>query len=137
MKTYKSKIGLELVILLTIVFAWSIYDCISHKKWIAVIVLSIITVFISYLFLKIQYTIEQENLKISCGFLGSQTIDIKTIRKISETYNPISSPAASIDRLEIIYNKFDSVLVSPKDKKGFIENLKEVNPNIEVNYRKR
>ena len=44
-------------------------------------------------------------------------IDIKSIRKIIETYNPLSSPAASIDRLEIFYNKFDSILISPKDKK--------------------
>lgn len=133
MKIYKSKIGLELVIPLTILSSWGIYESIIDKKWMATIVILIVIMFISYLFFNIRYKIENENLSISRGF----NIDIKTIRKISETYNPISSPAASIDRLEIMYNKYDTVLVSPKDKKGFINSLLEINPNIEVKYRKK
>ncbi|MNG32447.1 hypothetical protein D3C84_1184630 [compost metagenome] len=74
-------------------------------------------------------------MNIKCGFFKSQNIGIKTILKISETYNPLSSPAGSIDRLEIVYNKFDSILISPKDKKAFIEDLKIINPTIEVNFR--
>ncbi|WP_157802004.1 PH domain-containing protein [Flavobacterium sp. 1] len=85
------------------------------------------------MFFNIKYIIENESLKIGRG----SNIDIKTIRKISETYNPLSSPAASIDQLEIMYNKYDTVLVSAKDKKGFINSLTEINPNIEVVYRKK
>ena len=36
-----------------------------------------------------------------------------------------------------MYNKYDTVLVSAKDKKGFINSLTEINPNIEVVYRKK
>jgi len=56
----------------------------------------------------------------------------KDIRKIEETNNPLSAPALSIDRLEIHFNKFDSLLISPKNKKDFIADLQQINP--EINY---
>jgi len=38
----------------------------------------------------------------------------------------------SLDRLEIFYNRFDSVVISPEDKAGFIAELTKLNPEIEV-----
>ena len=87
--------------------------------------------------MSINYKIEKENLNVKCTFLVNENIEINTIRKITETYNPLSSPAASIDRIEIFYNKFDSVLISPKKKQEFIEDVLKINPNIEVIYRKK
>lgn len=55
-----------------------------------------------------------------------------SIKNISETRNPISSPALSLDRLEIVYNRFDSVLISPADKIDFIAELLHRKPDIEV-----
>lgn len=136
MKVYKSKIGIELVIPISVLFSWIIYTSVIEKKWMGLFIIILTSVFICYTFLSIKYKIEKENLNIKCGFFGSKNIDIKTILKISETHNLLSSPAGSIDRLEIVYNKFDSILVSPKDKKAFIEDLKIINPTIEVNYRK-
>lgn len=136
MKTFKSKIGLELVIPLAVIFGWMLFDSVISQKVNIIIIAIMSIIFIVYIFITTIYTIEKENLKIKCGFFIDLSIDIKTIRKVSETYNPISSPAVSIDRLEITYNNSETVLVSPKDKKGFINSLIEKNPNIEVKYRK-
>lgn len=136
MKVYKSKLGLELIIPMSILFGSGLYMSFMDKKWTALFIILLTISFICHVFLSIKYTIEKENLNIKCGFFINQNIDIKTIYKISETYNPLSSPAGSIDRLEIKFNKFDSVLISPKDKKAFINTLILVNPNIEVQYRK-
>lgn len=136
MKVYKSKIGIELVIPISVLFSWIIYTSVIEKKWMGLFIIILTSVFICYIFLTIKYTIEKENLNIKCGFLINRNIDIKTIRKVSETYNPLSSPAGSIDRLEIVYNTFDSILISPKDKKAFIEDLMRINPSIEINSRK-
>lgn len=136
MKVYKSKLGIELIIPISILFGWTIYKFTIEKNWIGLFIILLTTSFICYIFLSIKYNIAKENLNIKCGFLINQNIDINTIRKISETYNPLSSPAASLDRLEIVYNNFDSVLISPKDKKAFINDLITINPTIEVNYRK-
>lgn len=136
MKVYKSKLGLELIIPIALVFGIILYMTIRDEKWIALGIILATISFICHVFLSIKYLIEKENLTIKCGFFINQNIDISTIQKISETYNPLSSPAGSIDRLEIKFNKFDSVLISPKDKKAFINDLIVVNPTIEVQFRK-
>ncbi len=136
MKNYKSKLGLELIIPLTLIFGYILFELVSNKVWIGIFIMVLTIIFILYTFLSINYKIENDNLNVKCTVLMNINIDVKSIRKIVETYNPLSSPAASIDRLEIFYNKFDSILISPKLKKEFIQNLVEINPNIEIIYRK-
>lgn len=92
--------------------------------------------FIGHMLLTTYYQVEGNTLTIKCGFLINQEVKIDTIRKIKETSNPLSAPAASLDRLEIAFNKFDNVLISPKDKAGFINELTKLNPGIEVQLKK-
>ncbi len=132
MKTYKPKLGLEIIIPISLIFGWTIYHLICEKAWTGVILNSMALLIISYIFLTTKYIIDKENLYIKSSFFYNLNIEIKTIRKVSKTYNILSSPATSIERLEIFYNKFDSILISPKEKKEFINNLLEINPNIEV-----
>ncbi len=91
-----------------------------------------VILFITYLFLTTSYVIDGKILKIESGFLIDRSIRIDFIKRISKSNNPISAPAASLDRLEIVFNEVDSILVSPKDKRGFITHLKTLNPEIEV-----
>jgi hypothetical protein len=136
MKTYKSKIGFELIIPLSIIFGWMLYDGIINEKLNMILIALAVIVFVSHMFYTTEYIISNETLRIKCGFLINTAVNIKDIRKISETYNIMSSPAASLDRLEIIYNN-ESILISPKDKKDFVGTLKAINPNIETEYRKK
>ena len=132
-KIFKSKIGLEFVIPIIILFGVLLFFFFRDSLMlvgIAVILPS--CVFLIYLFLSTFYIVENEKLTIKCGFLYNKLIDIARIRSISKTNNPESSPATSIDRLEIVYNKNDRVIISPKDKKGFIESIRMINPGIEV-----
>ncbi len=136
MIVYKSKIGLELVIPLSLIFGWTLIMLIIKKEWIGVVSILVIIIIMTYTFFAMNYIVEPENLTIKCTLLCNEKIPIQSIRKISETNNILSSPAYSIDRLEIFYNKFDSIMISPKYKKEFIENLLELNPNIEIVYKK-
>lgn len=77
------------------------------------------------------YQIEDRVLRIKSGFLFNKTITIESIRKITSTKSALSSPATSPARLEIMYNKNDSIIISPKDKAGFINELKKIKPDIE------
>jgi len=81
------------------------------------------------------YIISDNQLFINCGFFFKKTVSIDTIKKISETNNFISSPVASVDRLEISFNKYDSVIISPKEKSEFIEGLLSIKPGIEVHLK--
>jgi hypothetical protein len=133
---YKSKLGLELIIPLILIVGYVLFELISNRIWMGTLVMVLTILLILYTILSIKYKIENDNLNITCTVFMNVNIDIKSIRKVSETYNPLSSPATSIDRLEIFYNKFDSILISPKKKKEFIEDILKINPNIEVIYRK-
>jgi membrane protein YdbS with pleckstrin-like domain len=137
-KVYNSKIGLELVIPLVLILGTVLFLTLNEEpSWIGILILLPTILFVVHMFLTTNYTIESDELTIKCGFLYNKTIDIKTIKKITETNNPLSSPATSLDRLEINYGKFDTVLISPKKKKEFIENITTLNPNIEVKLKNR
>ena len=103
--------------------------------WLGALFLGLLLLFIIHMFSTTYYTIEGDSLKIKCGFLYTQTLPIATIRKIESTRNPLSAPALSLDRLEIRYGTWDSVLVSPRDQRAFAQHLKEVNPTIELNVK--
>lgn len=100
--------------------------------WPGVIIVLLVILFVVHLFATTNYSVEGNILTVKSGFLYNRSIDILTIRKVSETTNPLSAPAISLDRLEIKYGKFDSVLISPKLKKEFISELASLNPNIEI-----
>jgi len=93
-----------------------------------------LTAFCIHLFLKTHYVIDADNLIVHAGILYKKKIPVATVRKIVETRNPISAPAPSLDRIEIFYNRFDSVVISPEDKTGLIAELTTLNPDIEVVY---
>lgn len=96
------------------------------------VIVGLVGVFIGYIFSSTQYVIHDQILNIKSGFVVDISIQIETIKSISKSRNSISSPANSLDRIEIRYNQYDTVLISPQNKKAFIRNLKEVNPNIDI-----
>lgn len=134
-KKYKSKISIGLIILIFIVYLISIsYLWFDFKIGGFITIISSI-IFIVYLFSTTYYIINQTTqlLLIKSGFLVHLTIDIHQIKEIKTSKNWISSPALSLDRIEILFNTYDSILISPKEKKQFIKELKQINPEIKVN----
>jgi hypothetical protein len=127
MKIYKSKIDWWLVLVILGVFGYPIIDGILSKEYLVSVIFSVVLVTFYFLSKTIQYKIEGENLVI-----WKTKISIQSIRKIYKTRNPLSSPAMSLDRIAIVYNKFDEVLISPKEREEFITELLKINPNIIV-----
>ena len=132
---YKSKIGLELSIPLFVVFGGSTILMIFGGAWLGLLIIFPPLAFILHMVFTTYYTIDGDILKVNCGFT-KQIVNIKTIRKISDDMNWISAPALSLDRLELFFNTYDGVVVSPKDKIGFIKELLVVKPDIELHLRK-
>ncbi len=104
----------------------------AATEWGVALLMLIVTAFCIDLFLATYYAINGDQLIVRSGVLYKKRIAIASIRKIKKTRNLISAPAPSLDRLEIFYNKFDSIIISPKDKQGFIADLTKLNPAIEV-----
>jgi len=74
---------------------------------------------------KIKYVIDGDTLKIYSFFWIHNDIDIKSIRKMEPSRCVLSSPAASLKRLAIHYNKYDVVYVSPRNQEDFINEIKK------------
>ena len=137
MKTiYTSKIGLELAIPISLAFVIPIiYGLTQKQTMVAVIFLTVAYAFIAHLFITTKYTVHNHTLIVSCSFLYKKVIDIHAIQKVIETNNPLSSAATSLDRLEIKFNKKQSILISPKLKKEFVAHIVAINPTIEVKWK--
>ncbi len=132
MTTYKSKIGKEFILFLSPLLAGVSIFMVFMKNGPGIIIMAAVIIFIVYLFLNTYYQISENQLIVRAGFLINLKIDINSIRKIAYTQSFISAPATSIDRLEISYNKYDSVLISPLEKDEIIQHLTKLNPNIQI-----
>jgi membrane protein YdbS with pleckstrin-like domain len=66
-----------------------------------------------------RYALEPGQLRVQSGPFKWR-IPIADITAITPTSNPLSSPALSLDRLRIDYGKGRSVMISPRDKQGFL-----------------
>lgn len=132
MSIYRSKPGLQFILPVAIILAGFGFIVIYNKIWFGLALILILTALIIHMVLTTCYQIEDRLLRIKSGFLLNKTIAIGSIRKIAGTKSPLSSAATSPDRLEIMYNKNDSIIISPKDRAGFINELKTINPGIEV-----
>lgn len=108
----------------------------KDQLWVGIAIIALLNFYIIHLFLTTHYIVGDNKLLIKSGIFYRKEIPIECIRKVSETNDLTSAPAPSFDRLEILYNKFDTVMVSPKEKQAFMELLKEIKPEIEIRYKK-
>ena len=80
----------------------------------------LIVVLIGSLLVRTHYTVTGNTLRIASGPFGWK-VPIDQIESVKATRNPLSSPALSLDRLQIRYGNGRRVLVSPADKTGFLK----------------
>lgn len=73
--------------------------------------------------------ITEENFTIAFGF-NKESIPLSEITEVYQTYNPIASSAASLDRV-LIKSRRKELMCSVKNKEKMFECLKEKNPQIQ------
>jgi hypothetical protein len=131
-KAFKSKIGFLLISALLILLfteAYMIYTMIVA----GIIIVGLLIMFFVYMYMDTLYVLTADKkLKIKSGFFFHREIYIKSIRKVRRVKHHRASPALSSDRLEISYNRYGRVFVSPTHKSEFIKELQEMNPRIRV-----
>ncbi|WP_232223917.1 PH domain-containing protein [Anoxybacteroides tepidamans] len=86
--------------------------------------------FVLWMWLTTYYVLDNDRLIIKYGPFR-KIIPLNAIRSVRKTSNPLSSPALSLKRLEIVYGLYHTVLISPKDRDAFIDLLRERCPNME------
>lgn len=140
MKEFKSKVGHEILIpVLILMIGIMLLPTLTGGSMKDIATMAVIMVpaiaFTLHMFYNISYQIINRKLLIKCGFFHRTILDISKITSISPTRNMIASPAASLDRIELKYGKWNAVLISPNNKKGFIAELLKINPDINVKYK--
>lgn len=134
-RTYKAKISYGLLVVIFLMFFVPlifglINNGINKEFYVLIGILIPTYAFILHMFLKTEYKIENSQLKITCGFLFHKKINIFEIKSIKKTSSLMSSPAPSFDRIAIAFGKFDEVIISPKDKMMFAQDLTKINSAI-------
>ena len=131
MLNFKSKKDVWLSVLIWGVIILIFFIMITEQNIVVYIVGILNNALLLWLWFGTSYRIDDEKLIVRSGPFKS-TIDIKTIKKLKATKTLLAGPALSLDRIEIQYKTYDTVIVSPKDKIEFIETLLIKNNSIEV-----
>jgi hypothetical protein len=71
----------------------------------------------------VHYTITDSELLVRSGIFLRWSVKFNSITAVSPTRNPLSSPAWSLDRLDIEQSFGNSLLISPVDQERFLQDL--------------
>lgn len=117
MKVFKSKIDWWFGLVLVYPIFVSIKSML-FGEWIGLLGLGIVVGLILIFSKTTRYIINENQLIVQSTWIVNERIDISKIKKIEKSNSILSSPALSLDRLRIRYNKYDEILISPKEKKN-------------------
>lgn len=133
MKTvYPTKVSATLVLIISLIMGCILVPYAIKSLWIPFTIILILHFLLLFMLANIKYVITESQLIIdqSLGKWGKEVIDISTIKSIEPTHTILSAPASSLDRLRISYNKYDDIIISPRQKEEFIRQLQSINPQI-------
>jgi hypothetical protein len=104
---------------------------ILQKATVPLVIMILIILFAGWIWFGTGYKMMDNELKIYCGPFR-HTISLQDIKEIKSTRSPLSSPACSLDRMEIKFGKSKRVMISPADREGFIKMLIGKFPQIHL-----
>lgn len=125
MKIYRSRISLLLVALMVLLCYGPLLLIPEDGTIPYTVAATIILLFILIAFHGIKYVIDGDVLKVYSFWGIHEDIKLTSITKIERSRCMLSSPAASLDRLAIHYNKYDVVYISPRRQEEFLEDIKK------------
>lgn len=104
MKVYRTRISLILVAFIVLVSYSPLLFLPEDGIGPSIVAVTIVVVLILLGFFGIKYVIEGDVLKVYSFWGIHEDIKISSITKIERSRCPLSSPAASLDRLAVHYN---------------------------------
>ena len=132
-KIFPSKVDIPLPILFMVTSIPAIIIGVREKDWEVFAIIIVVFVLIMYLLYDTNYIITQGNLKVHSGFIVNKNISIVSITLIKKTDSILSAPASSLtERIEVFYGNSKSIIISPKDRQIFVDELLKQNSEIKV-----
>lgn len=130
--SYRTRIDLWLAVLILISVAIEVkigIDSVMEGKtnWLVIGTLSLILlIFIPLVFMR--YTLYNDYILVQCYLFGAERIPYESITNIKKTWNPLSSAAMSLRRIQIDYTvsgRHEMVLISPVKRDEFLREVKK------------
>jgi hypothetical protein len=97
---------------------------------VSLVVIGSALALIGWLYVSTLYTVTDRGLRVQSGPVN-RWLDARVLERVRPTRTILSAPALSLDRLEVS-GGFGSIVVSPRDKVGFVRALKRVAPQLRV-----
>jgi hypothetical protein len=132
MKIHKSKKDWPLGLFIWIPILGAIIFSFYTMEYAAIIVTGIVGFIVAGIWFGTSYVIEEDKLIVRVGLISYTPINVVDIKLLKNTRTMLASPACSFDRVLIKYGKYDEIAISPKNKKEFLEDLKRINPYIQL-----
>jgi hypothetical protein len=131
MRYYSAK-GFIVFAAIILVAVMAIFSLVT-QVYVAAIISGLALILFLWIWFDTYYVISDKELLYKSGFIkGAINIDsIYEIERNKTRYSGIR-PSLSMKGLIVKYNKYDDIYLSPKDADGFLEALKQVNPNIKI-----
>lgn len=85
--------------------------------------------FVLWIFLSTYYELNDRELVVRSGPFRWH-VPLDSIASVRPTRNPLSSPALSLDRLELRYGAGKWLLISPRDRDRFLADLADRAPQV-------
>lgn len=133
-KTYYSKKGKLLGIIIWLPVIVMLFFFIKEKVWLGILFIFFYFIFVGIIWFRTRYIIVNNKLLlIRIGPYTHSRFDIEKIKSIKRTKTMFASPANSMDRIEILDRNANCVFISPNNKQAFVKELLKINPTIETN----
>lgn len=85
--------------------------------------------FVAWIWTGTDYTLTSGDLLVRSGPFRWR-VPLAEIQAVNPTRNPLSSPALSLDRLEVVYRRGSVLMISPRDKNRFLRSLVTQAPHL-------
>ena len=134
-RIFYSKVDWWYYVLIAVMGGWMVY-LFWIKEIIVAFIFMAITSFMIRMLTSMRYVVTSDDMLVieyGLQFLKPARIPLSDIVRIERKFNPISSPALSLDRIEVYFRKDKlvvSVCISPKNREDMVRVLQKRNGQI-------
>ena len=134
-RIFYSKVDWWYYVLIAVMGGWMVY-LFWIKEIIVAFIFMAITSFMIRMLTSMRYVVTSDDMLVieyGLQFLKPIRIPLSDIVRIERKFNPISSPALSLDRIEVYFRKGKlvvSVCISPKNREDMVRVLQKRNGQI-------
>ena len=130
--SYKGKKVTQLMIITFAVFVAFIILFIKKASIFSFIPYCLVEILALYFLLNFNYVINNQFFEIKYGFIKTYKIPIQQIQKLVVLDKEKGASANSLHQILVVTSSNQKKIISPVEAIGFIENLKRLNPSIEI-----